>query len=110
MEIFEEETRIQDFVDLGESFDETADIRKVAFSCPVFGRFETEIDIIPLNSKEELGNIAIERLRDVLKQNKLDHLVSKLDTIHYHIHNLSWMDILVKCQCGDIVYLCNHPD
>ena len=92
------------------SGDDTVDIRKVVFSCPVFGRFETEIDIIPLNSKEEFEKTAIEHLRTVLKENNLDHLVSKLDTIHYHIHNLSWMDILVKCQCGDIVYLCNHPE
>ncbi len=106
MENSEEEIEIQDF-----SGDETndTDMRKVAFSCPVFGRFETEIDIIPLNSKEEFEKIAIERLRTVLKENRLDHLVSKLDGIHYHIHNISWMDILVNCQWGDIVYLCNHP-
>jgi len=86
------------------------DIRKVIFSCSVFGRFETKINIIPLNSKEEFKKIAVEHLRNVLRQNNLVHLVSKLDNIRYHIHDLSWMDILVKCRCGDIIYLCNHPN
>ncbi len=107
MEIFED---IPHEVFNVESDDKNDDIRKVVFSCPVFGRFETEIDIIPLNSKKELEKSAIERLRSLLKENKLDHLVAKLDGIHYHIHNLTWMDILVKCQWGDIVYLCNHPE
>jgi hypothetical protein len=90
--------------------DDGDDIRRAAFSCPLFGGFETEINILPLNSKKEFKKIALERLRAFLKENKLHQLVIKLGNIDYHIHNVSWMDILTKFQYGDTVYLCNHNE
>jgi hypothetical protein len=111
MEVSEDEVReVCIEIEESDNNNNNVDMRRADFSCPIFGGFETEIDIIPLNSKKEFKKIALERLRAFLKENKLHQLVIKLGNIDYHIHNVSWMDILTRCQYGDTVYLCNHNE
>lgn len=85
--------------------------RKIVLSCKLFWGFTTCIDLDEINSNQEMINIILEKLKTMLKRNNLLNLVDKLNRMildqHFHIHDLTFEQILLS-NSTDIIYVCSH--
>lgn len=78
----------------------------LVISDETFGGFETYIKIDGnITTKKHLVDNILQKLRQVLDHNKLENAKICLQNKHFHIHGLSFEDLITN---GEIIYVCHH--
>lgn len=82
-------------------------MRNITLSCEIFGGFTRYVNVSRFENIQTLINYVLITLRDVLRSNHLDNLLTKLDnTWHlYHIHDYDIYNVLIEDR---EYYICNH--
>ena len=82
--------------------------RKCAFSCGVFGHFETVVEVKEEDTMHDIKNKALAKLEEVLKTNRLDELSRVLQQLKptYHIHGVTTER--VKIEQNSTIWICSH--
>jgi hypothetical protein len=84
-------------------FESTERICRV--SSQLFGGYEYHLDLKIIDSLEEIVILVLSDLEYNLKKLKLDGLVEEMTKRNFHIHNLTFNDIMTK---EEIIYICDH--
>ena len=85
-----------------------SNLRNFCLSCELFGGFKVRIDI---DQCDNINSIIIRiknSLKNILIENNLESLQNKLQNINYHIHDFSFVDILMDTDQNKIYYVCSH--
>ena len=80
-------------------------LREFEASSETFGGYKVYIDIITVDSIQEICDKYTKDLNDMLKKNNLINLIEKLKSIKFHIHTSSFEDILTN---NIKYYICDH--
>lgn len=82
-------------------------LRRFTLSCEIFSGFTQELDVSKINTIQEVIDHVLFRLIDVLRENHLEDLVTKLHHMWntYHIHDYDIYNILIEER---EYYICNH--
>jgi len=87
--------------------------RQFQFSCDLFWGYKINIDLDDCESIDDIIRIAIDNLSNFLNRNNLKVLQEKLQELHYHIHDYSFVDILMSQPTysdESQFYICSHID
>ena len=79
--------------------------RIIRGSSNLFGGFEILIDIRYFSSMDEIIAEWEQQLLHVLKENNFHNLIQSFGKSNFHIHDLSFEDVLLQ---NNIVYICDH--
>ena len=74
---------------------------------------KVNVDLDECESLEDIIRIAINNLSNLLGRNNLKVLQEKLQELHYHIHDYSFVDILMSQPTYSDepqFYICSHRD
>ncbi len=87
-----------------------SNIRPFQFSCALFLGYRAHIDLDLCDTLDDIINSATQNLRNFLKSNNLEVLCEKLDNFHYHIHDTTFVDILMSTPTPGKVefYICGQ--
>ena len=84
--------------------------RTAQFSCNTFWGYKTMIDLDECENIEEVINLAKNKLKEFLVSHNLQKLVEILNDKNYHIHDLTFENLLLiepKYNDSDF-YICSH--
>ena len=86
---------------------ENNDIYEKTFiaSSELFQGFRVKINILYINSLDDIVEIFLKELKNNLKKNNFENLLEKIKDNEWHIHSHSLEDILLN---NEIFYVCNH--
>lgn len=82
-------------------------IKKFALSSELFSYYEKDIDVLGVDSLEEIILIIISELDDLLNKNNLEILSEKLNEGKWHIHGVSLEAIKQESSAAKF-YICDH--
>ena len=83
--------------------------RTFQFSCDMFSGYRVDVDLECVESLQEVIDYCVNDLRLFLNNNNLEVLVHKLNLIDYHMHDISFGDILLSQKVNrPQFYICNH--
>ncbi len=86
-------------------------IRKFQLSATLFWGFQVDIDILSLNSMNDVNIISKNELLKFLKNNNLMELYDKAKNLNIHNHlcdNITPKNFLEKTPEGIVTYLCDY--
>ena len=82
-------------------------LRTFCLSCDMFSSFKTQIDLDDVDNISQIIKQVIDKLNQILITNNLTLLSNKLLKIEYHVHDYTFVDILLSDN-DKIFYICNH--
>jgi len=85
-----------------------SNIRKFILSCDLFGGYKIDINIDECNDFDDIILLGINSLKKTLTKNNFEFLLDKLNKIKYHIHDFTFVDILMETDITMIYYICGH--
>tara|TARA_B100000767_G_C19276592_1_gene333635 strand:+ start:235 stop:501 length:267 start_codon:yes stop_codon:yes gene_type:complete len=83
-------------------------IKKFALSSKLFSYYEKDIDMMTVDSIEEIIILVVSELNDLLLKNNLEILAEKLNEGKWHIHDVSFEEIKKESSPAKF-YICDHP-
>jgi len=83
-------------------------MRTVIFSCKLFFGYKCTIDLDECESCDDIINLSVIKLKDIFVTNHLELLVEELDGMKFHIHDVSFEDILLADDPEEVIYVCDH--
>ena len=81
--------------------------RTFCLSDDIFGGFKSTIDLMKIQSVEEIISQVFKELYTILKILNLNILCMKLNDSHFHIHGYTF-DTICQSEPDSIFYICNH--
>ena len=81
--------------------------RTFQISCDIFNGYNQEVDLDYYDSLEDIISYVIEKLQELLIDNKLESLITELKKKKFHIHDISFGDMLINDD-NKIYYICSH--
>lgn len=85
-----------------------SNIRKFSLSCDLFSGYKIDVNIDECDNIDDIILIVINSLRKILIQNNLGSLINKLNHLNYHIHDITFVNILMDSDINKIYYICSH--
>lgn len=86
-----------------------SNVRIFQFSCDIFSGYKVEVDLDYVENLQEVIDYCVNRLKVLLSNNNLEILVNKINDINYHIHDITFEDILLSEPSNKPqFYICNH--
>ena len=86
-----------------------SNIRIFQFSCNIFSGYKVEVNLDYVNNLKEVIDHCVNNLRIFLNNNNLEVLIHKLNSIDYHMHDITFGDILLSENLNrPQFYICNH--
>lgn len=85
-----------------------SNIRKFSLSCKLFGGYTINVNIYECNNLDDIILIVINSLRNILTQNNFESLINKLNHLNYHIHEITFVNILMDTNINQTYYICSH--
>jgi len=76
-------------------------------SSKLFSGFKVQINITQIDNLNDIIKIFVEKLQKVLKDNYFEVLLEELKKSKFHIHTVTFEEILVS-SLNDIFYVCDH--
>jgi len=85
--------------------------RKIIISCDLFWGFTKIIDLDEIESIDDIVNNILHEFKSFLKEHNLLTLLDKLNSYinknKYHIHGVTFEDILIS-NPEETIYVCSH--
>jgi hypothetical protein len=82
-------------------------IKKFALSSELFSYYEKDIDLMKVDSIEEIIILVITELDELLKNNNLEILSEKLNEGKWHVHGIS-LEAIKRESSAAKFYICDH--
>jgi len=76
-------------------------------SSKLFSGFKLSINITLVDNIKDIITIFIKGLTKVLKENNFENLLVELKKTNFHIHTITFEEILVS-SLNDTFYICDH--
>jgi len=76
-------------------------------SSKLFSGFRVPINITQIDNLNDIINLFVDKLKKVLKDNNFEILLEELKKSKFHIHTITFEEILVS-SLNDTFYVCDH--
>ena len=82
-------------------------IKTLSLSSKIFSYYQKYIDLMTVDSMDEIIILVVSELNDLLLKNNLEILSEKLNEGKWHIHGLSFEEIKKESSPAKF-YICDH--
>jgi hypothetical protein len=82
-------------------------LRKVSISDEIFSYFTIMLDLDEVNNNGDIIKIILNKLTNMLKKNNLETLLQKLSKKKFHIHDVTFEQILLS-EPNKEFWVCGH--
>lgn len=81
--------------------------RTFQISDELFSGYSIQIDLDEIDNMKQIIDRIVNSLRNILKKNKLEILEIKLNKKNFHIHDVTFEQILLS-QPNEVFWICSH--